>query len=161
MKTQLGYIDEDICRKCGGECCKNCAGIIFPDELKPNIESEIIRLLRTENYAIDWWDGDIEEGEEYWRIMFVRPAHKNAIGKIEDASWGGECVFFKEEVGCKLKFEQRPHGCRMLEPKPDKSCKGHSGGKEGAAKAWRDYQDEIKSALAAINVTKAMQEARQ
>jgi len=139
------YLNESVCKECGGRCCKAMPGAMYPSDLEAVNKKSILKLLRTGNYAIDWWEGDprYDEGiDEYNHGYFLRPRTKNTPSWF-DGSWGGECIFLTG-TGCKLKPDDRPHNCRMLEPGPNgKDCICHDESKQGAAIAWLPYHDII------------------
>jgi len=109
-------------------------GIALPEDFGLPDTVQLIAALKSGNWVIDWWEDDKP-------LYYVRPATKDAIGKLFDPSWGGECVFL-EKTGCSLPHDNRPAGCRLLEPnKPD--CIAHGASKFEAGKAWERY--ELKS----------------
>ena len=136
-----------ICAKCGGTCCKQSAGIYWPEEIELTVAAIVARVTRGE-WAVDWWGGDPSEGGDRDCIRWVRPAHKNARGKPIDPSWGGECIFLGKH-GCRVQFERRPKQCRMLVPLPLQDREANGGchyedeysGKEAAAFAWLPHQE--------------------
>lgn len=137
MKT---YIDAEVCKMCGGQCCKRLAGCYLPGDFGDPPSKRIITRGFTERMlAIDWWEGGVKGNE---RGLFLRPAHVG-VKKLRDPSWGGVCVFLSAN-GCTLPYDDRPSGCKMLEPVPDPGhCKVHGAGKEEAALAWGPFVDTI------------------
>jgi len=142
IKTDYGYLNEEMCKKCQGRCCKFLPGAYFPEDFGITNSKEFLEivhgLIKKGKYAIDWWEGY----EDYKHGYFIRPATKGKEGIIFDPAWGGgePCVFLTDN-GCSLKLEDRPTGCRMLEPKSEENgkCICHSGSKKGAADAWWKY----------------------
>lgn len=136
------YINYELCKKCGGRCCKCLPGCCFPEDFD-NDENKVIEALKTGNYSIDgWWDDEKP-------LYFIRPATKK--GKAEnlliDPTWGGECIFFQQDVGCTLPYAQRPTGCKLLEPKEEGKCISHNGGKWEAGMAWEKYRKMFKKII--------------
>jgi len=146
------FLNEAVCAQCGGRCCKSMPGECHPDDFEKINKNMIKALLESGDYAVDWWEGDPRPGEN--RIpqgYYLRPS--TTLGKkhhrVFDPSWGGECVFLSKS-GCVLSPEDRPWGCRMLEPNPDKAtrenpqgCKTHAPygfSKQAAAVAWLPYR---------------------
>lgn len=132
------YDKPKICSECGGSCCKNCPGIMHPDDVQRS-KKKIKALLLSKKYAVDWWEGDIRPKGKRLQIYFLRPAIKGFEGMFHP-SWGGECIFL-ENKGCKLFSDDRPMQCRNLEPKRHGLCilHGHAG-KIYLVKAWIPYQ---------------------
>jgi hypothetical protein len=152
------FINEKLCAKCRGKCCKAAPGVCYPEDFGlPEDFSKLDAALKSGKYAIDWWFGDArycndETNEDHIdklnRTYFVRPATKNKIGILYDRSWGGECVFLNDN-GCALSEDERPLNCKKLEPKKDGKCFLHDNvGRQNAAIAWIAYQDRLN------NVTK-------
>ena len=137
-----------ICSGCG-KCCKAYSGCVFPHQLK-EVTEESIREMIKKGYCFDWWEGDPrEDSYELSRAYFMRPQHKNAIGKITDPSWGGECVFHSDDTGCSLSFDERPLTCQSLVPQLNRHCKLEDEGtnKKGAALAWLPYDEIIEKII--------------
>ena len=131
------FLNEKLCKKCGGECCQSLPGSCSPDDFDGS-RKKIIDAIKSGKYAIDWWEGFDENGGNTG--YFVRPATKGNKGKIYDASWGGQCTFLSSN-GCDLNADERPEGCRLLEPKPDGECAVHGMGKLDAARSWIPFFD--------------------
>ncbi len=142
----------EVCGPCGGACCKTMPGHAFPSDLGADISGELRARLATGKWAIDWWEGDPREGkDELDYAYYLRPATIGKEGQLEDASWGGQCTFLRDD-GCSI-FDQRPTGCRGLEPAPGgdpSKCQVRHGTKRDAAIAWIPFHAEI---LAALNET--------
>ena len=122
-----------FCSSCKSVCCKILPGICSPDDFKG--QEHIRNKILSEKYAIDWYEGETV-------IYFVRPATKDAVGVTFDPSWGGECVFLKED-GCVLKFEERPFTCRAMVPKEGGGCASFEDKFQSACR-WKDYQDFLR-----------------
>jgi Fe-S-cluster containining protein len=141
--------DKEICKKCGGECCKNMGCFVFPEELPP-ITISIIRQKILTGFCFDCWEGELDNVSS---PLFIRARNKNAPDKIFDASWGGECVFLGPN-GCSLSWDRRPSSGRALIPNKNKpgeckSIKGY-GKKDECCRAWLPYQSilrQVKSEL--------------
>jgi len=119
------------CTSCNGECCKRLPGIYHPDQFES--WEEIRGLILSAGACIDWWE-DQKKG------YFVRPRAKNAIRKVVDPSWGGECMHFRDGKGCVLPMEDRPLGCRAVEP--GEVCRS-SYDKEEAKDVWARWWKEL------------------
>lgn len=149
-----------FCRSCGGQCCQRGAGIAHPGDFGPRetLVDVLVSYLETGFWAVDCWEGDVIPEGTLPQIWFVRPAHKNAKGKLVDRSWGGECRLWAPDRGCSLEFRHRPHGCRTLVPTEEVDEHGEhkctypteTNGKPDAALAWRDYQAEVERAVGRV-----------
>ncbi len=153
MKRRLGYVDRELCSKCGGVCCDSMPGAAMPEDFGAPDEEKMIRrvtaALRTGNWSIDSWDGDPRDGvDELSEAYFVRPATTNGRDQVRDDSWGGRCVFMSD-TGCEI-FNRRPSGCRGLQPYRSfsgRDCKVMHSGKADAAIAWIPYRSALGVAI--------------
>jgi len=144
--------NKSFCSSCKGACCKSQSGINSPYDFgktRKEIKAEIVRFIKSGFYAIDYWESESDnESVTYW----VRPAHKNALGKIIDASCGGECRLLNEN-GCSLKFQERPYQCKTLIPKDYITRTSKKGGcfqpvsKENMRDIWAPFQKMMNSII--------------
>lgn len=140
-----------ICKACGGKCCKNQSGALFPIDVgsPPTVEA-ICDLLRTGRYVVDWWEGDPREDcDDLGQAYFLRPATTEDT-KPRSPSWGGQCVFGGPD-GCDLEAANRPTQCRALEPSAEgyEKCVQHAS-KQDACIAWIPHHQIIEAALAIV-----------
>lgn len=147
-----GYENKEICSRCQGACCKRMPACAMPKDFKDGDLDELVKALKTGKWAVDWLDraGLLEPTDETQdRAYFMRPAVKGAK-QVYDTSKGGECTFLTS-VGCKLPFESRPEGCRLMEPKGSGKCILHGANTKQAAMAWMPFKEVIENAVAHIN----------
>ena len=136
--TKLNYTDEELCAACQGACCKYYAGSALPTDFESVSISDLTKLFSSGKWALDAWHGDPREGMSVFdEAYFIRPAHKNAEGKIIDFSSGGICVNLTP-TGCSLTSDERPTGCRLLKPGVD-ACIPTGATSRDAALAWLPY----------------------
>lgn len=131
-------VNNQLCKKCGGQCCKSMGCHISPFDLKNISITSIISLIdESDCISIDWWDGNpITEEIDDSRVYFLRIKNKNS--KIVDPSYGGVCSILTNN-GCPLSFEYRPKGARDLIPKELYCHDRYS--KRQCAIDWLTYQD--------------------
>lgn len=161
MTEAMNYLKPNICAECGGKCCQRLSGCALPEDITrifaPDLGKALIAAFETGNWVVDWWEGDPRgfnyDDPRYVSCGFyVRPRVLTDIrGGLYCASWGGECCFWTPE-GCILASDERPWGCRMLEPKEDGECICHGGGKKRAALAWLEFHDIIETAAELANL---------
>jgi Fe-S-cluster containining protein len=132
------YPASPLCQTCGGECCRYFAGLLHPSDRPQHLQLAdwILRLLRSGNYCLDWWEANTH-------IYFPRPRHTNARDRLFDGSLGGQCIFLTE-TGCRLRLSQRPAGCRAVEPTASHSCPSHYS-KRDARDAWKPHSKLLKA----------------
>lgn len=157
IQQYSGVEHKEICKQCGGECCKTHAGLCSPSDFGNNpqtIARNIYEYIKTGFWAIDWWEGDPRiEIDEWDCIYYVRPKHIDAKHKILDPSCGGTCILWTEKYGCSLRFENRPYECRHLVPSNDFKCSyknGHT--KEKMAIKWVPFQTQMRMLIEVIEL---------
>ena len=131
----------EICKLCGGRCCKLISGIYSPDDFKSITVDTMMQLFHKNKTSIDWWEGDLRknimEEDEADRTYFLRPRHVDA--PIIDPAWNGICIFLTD-TGRELDYKNRPFNCRDVIPIPAYECTGTIS-KTDLIKEWIPYQD--------------------
>jgi Fe-S-cluster containining protein len=147
------YLNVELCKKCGGKCCKRFPGIAYPEDFKKPLKDSLLKAFTSGNWAIDWYEGDPTGKDELSKAFFIRPKIKD-VKELFDPSWGGECIFLTKD-GCILNPNERPKGCRMLESISLKNCILHAAkDKKDAAMAWLPYTKMI------LDITEIMGESQ-
>lgn len=161
----------EVCKKCGGNCCKNMPGAYSPEDLfkGEEITKESIKrlIMESDNLSIDRWEADEEYGEELYyirpKLVSRKPGMSDwfdlltlAIGKCDSekkvdfaiVTDNHQCYFLGEN-GCKLSYDQRPKNCRDLIPNPENGCyikevkEQNMSEKLYYAKMWEPYSEMI------------------
>jgi Fe-S-cluster containining protein len=137
MNKPIGVENPEVCKVCGGKCCKTYPGPATPEDFgAPDIEKlrkNLFKALSSGRWTVDWVKQ--EEG-----LYFVRPTVKGFEGSVFDHRYTGECTFLTE-TGCKLSFENRHESCRMLIPKIDERCDSQGYTRAVVAQRWKEYYD--------------------
>lgn len=137
--------NKSVCSSCQGKCCKTFPGIVSPEDLK-EITVESLSEMFKNGYQFDYWEGNLTGNPEHDDLTFyyLRPQTKKSVGRIVDASWGGECVFLTES-GCSKEFDQRPAQCKALKPSEDLKCyfPDKKYDKETMIKSWIPHNEII------------------
>lgn len=136
----------EICKKCGGACCKRYPGATIPSQWGKDdkeILENLTKAFKSKKWAIDWCENDPRRGKyEEEDFYFVRPADKEyGDDFLFCPLWKGECVFLTPK-GCSLPEEKRPLECRTLIPRKDFKCIQYFTKRE-AAILWIPYRDII------------------
>jgi len=136
------YLNIDVCKECGGKCCKLLPGIAHPRDFNKPLAKSLLKAFESGHWGIDWYEGDPRQHkDELRKTFFVRPRIKG-VKKLFDPAWSGECIFLAYD-GCTLKPLERPRGCRLLEPISIKKCIPHVPDKEASTRPWIPYQKLI------------------
>ena len=102
-----------LCSECGGKCCMRCGCHFNPNDFK-DISYETLKAEIEKGYiSIEWVDGEavLRPGGVY--ILRVRNVGKPIVDNSYDRS---PCILWSEKNGCKLSYEKRPLGGRLLIP---------------------------------------------
>jgi hypothetical protein len=152
-----GIENRDLCASCGGVCCKRGSGLCTPADFGEPLYDRLLCRLASGLYVVDYWEGLFAFGGwRTWKPYFVRPRRRFDragqpvdTGLLIDPSWGGQCIFYQEQSGCRLEFEKRPSQCRTLVPHKDPTLcvqpVGH--GKRDCIAAWVPFQCVLKTLI--------------
>lgn len=151
-----GYQNSELCKECGGQCCKFFPGAYFPGDYGfevENLKENLLKAFRSGKVAVDLCEGDPrgwpqECPDAVPYTYYIRPKRRVHRSLIDYILAGDSACIHLTERGCELPFEQRPLNCRMLEPRPRHlGCTAHGYHKEKAAQAWFPYEKIIKAAM--------------
>ena len=111
-------------------------GIYHPEQILHKLrEMWDAKLLH-----IDWWEGDVDDSDEFGQIYFVSPFMPTE--RLVSGPWFGVCGQLTDN-GCALSEEERPYQCLALVPMEVYSEKGNCTqkvSKKDMAKLWREHQ---------------------
>lgn len=151
------YDNYELCSKCGGKCCKQMPGLFIPSDFKLITKDMLKTMVESGCYIFDGeWNYNVKT-EQDELLYCIRPATKgesklNIIVNLHPSSLFSyigedfEC-FYLTENGCELNTNERPHECKMLEPK-EVNCKYHGVvNKLEIVKLWRNYSEMIKEII--------------
>ena len=109
-------LNPELCAECGGECCKTCGCHFSPDDFPK---------LTWESLEEEFWKGMITieyvDGEQVYEsfgayIVRMRNVDGPAIeGGYFRSQRAAPCIMWTEK-GCRLPYEKRPTGGRLLVP---------------------------------------------
>jgi hypothetical protein len=146
--------NKKICKKCGGDCCKNVPGAYHPKDMLifgKKIKKGIVNAILSGEVAIDWYDGDPRvriRGDKLECVYYLRPRHFWADSLYDRGLAGTHCIYW-ESYGCQFKHDYRPRQCRELDPKTCRIAKSLGEAmvtKRTVAMWWIRYQNIIADA---------------
>lgn len=153
-----GVANLDLCKQCGGLCCKALGCHFHPKDFKVITEESMIDFINESGcISLDWFEGDpyaTEEDNDKDTIGFVElmmstisneriyfPRMKSINAPVLDVSLHGQCAILTDK-GCPLLFSYRPYGGRCLVPGNtlEDGCDSDYNKRE-CAKSWFPYKD--------------------
>lgn len=103
----------EICSQCGGKCCKKCGCHFSPDDFQ-EISFDFLKQEIEKGYiSIDYVDREIILEDFGMFILRIRN-QKSPIVDVENYT-RNPCILLTEK-GCKLDYEHRPTGGKLLIP---------------------------------------------
>ena len=157
MTERINYLAPEICRECKKPCCEKVPGGAMPEDMihlyGGDLRGALTAALNSGHWVIDYWRGDPRCNEyEIEKGYYVRPRAKED-GRGLLGEWGGYGCLFLTPTGCSLAPEDRPAGCRLLEPKQE-HCVCHLGNDDNDKKIiaieWIPYHSLFLSAMNSI-----------
>ena len=110
--SEAKNVSSEICTECGGECCKRCGCHFSPDDFQ-EISFEFLKGEIEKGYiSIGYIDGEVTYDD--FGVYFLRIRNKNSP-IVDFGHSPNPCILLKEN-GCKLTYEQRPSGGKLLIP---------------------------------------------
>ncbi len=101
----MKYINYEMCKKCGGVCCKENGCIYLPTDFDSMEIHSLIDLINKGNISISGQIYPIDD--KAWSYLpFLRARNKNA-NIVDLITLGGPCKLLTEN-GCKLDAKERP-----------------------------------------------------
>lgn len=133
----------EICAECGGQCCKRCGCQFSPDDFE-EISFDFLKKEIEKGYiSIEKMPGKTLEQTE--PIYILRTRNQGA-GVVDTCYEETPCVLLTEN-GCKLDYEHRPTGAKLLVPSKkkelftrDRKCYS-SYSTADCCFEWKPYQD--------------------
>lgn len=109
-------VDTRVCKECGGECCKRCGCEFSPDDFEEISFEFLKREIEKGFITIEFIDDSLYDQLDGMMILRVR----NRRSPIVDCAWKKTpCILLTPE-GCKLDYEHRPTGGKLLRPSTEK-----------------------------------------
>lgn len=110
-------VNTEICKKCGGECCQRCGCNYSPDDFE-EISFEYLKQQLEKGYiSVEYIDGEIIY--DSFGVYILRTRNQGAP-VIDFTYHRTPCILWTESEGCKLDYEHRPSGGKLLIPSEEK-----------------------------------------
>lgn len=106
-------VDSETCARCGGICCKKCGCHFSPEDFKDLSYEGLKKEIEKGYISIDYVDGEIICSSYGAYILRIR--NQGAPIVDTDYSRRAPCILLGKR-GCKLTYEQRPAGAKLLIP---------------------------------------------
>ena len=105
-------VNLEICSQCGGKCCKWCGCHFSPDDFEQITFDYLKKEIEKGYISIDYVDGKMIY--ETFGIFILRI--RNQDSPIVDSGFRRTPCILLTEKGCKLDYEHRPTGGKLLIP---------------------------------------------
>lgn len=119
---EIKYENKDICKSCGGRCCKKCGCDYFVSDFE-NMSTNYLENFLKQGYASIVALLDVKELNGKYivePILILRARNKNR-DIIDLVSMKTECMSLTE-TGCIFDISKRPSGGATLMPKENGLC---------------------------------------
>lgn len=105
-------VNSEACKSCGGKCCQKCGCHFAPDDFENLTFEGLKREIEKGYISIDLVDGEMIYQRGFFYILRVR----NVGAPIVDLGCDRSKCCLLTKKGCKLSYEKRPMGGKMLIP---------------------------------------------
>ena len=151
VKVHSEYENRDLCTVCGGRCCKMAPCHFAPHDFADLSYKAIKKIIKNKGYisVVRFSESSINATAECigfvqkeFFVLRVRTGEtKIAVNSTE--IFKGDWCSMLSNSGCKLSFEERPYGGKMLIPGEGRSCEQKYTIKE-CVMDWIPYQKVLK-----------------
>lgn len=138
------YVDKEMCKKCGGVCCKQNGCVYMPQDFKKMDFKYLKNKIEKGNISISGQPFKVmKDGWSF--ILFLRA--RNEDSPIVDLiTKGGPCSMLTEK-GCRLEEEKRPScGLGIKPTKIGGPCEKMFSSND-VLFSWLDYQDVLEDLI--------------
>lgn len=155
QKVQQVYIesrneDSKICKACGGKCCLKAPCHWSPEDFETHSYKGLKKIIKEKGYISifrfpsNWCNSSFRELEvdgPYFYILRMRTVGRNIATSSENFEEGDHCRLLTPE-GCKLSYNERPMGARLLIP--GKNNCNQMYGIDDCIVDWKSHQKVLK-----------------
>ncbi len=128
----------ELCAQCGGKCCKRCGCAFSPDDFE-DLSFEALKTEIEKGYITI----EVVDGDQFYIAGFVLMLRVRNVGGLvyENRLYNrprGQCILLTEH-GCKLDWDHRPSGGKLLIPGEGGNCQSRYS-TERALREWEKHQ---------------------
>lgn len=142
--------NKELCARCGGRCCKNAPCHYSPTDFEDLSYSGLKRIIDERGYIsivkigmIDYdYYKELSDQYSYYILRIKRHGDRNAF-RIEQKTIPRMCMLWTKD-GCKLNFDERPLGAKMLIPIKHFKCE-QKYSFEKCMLDWKPYTKTLKA----------------
>lgn len=157
---KVGCENSQVCKECGGKCCKKAPCHWGPDDIKDLSYSGIKKFLKEKKYiSVLRLPGEVCEvcfrtidyKGEYFYILRTRTRGTGIAAVVNQIDKDDKCMLLTPE-GCKISFEERPKGARLLIPDEKRNC-NQLYSFDDCIFDWQGYQDVLEKVFRYFRIT--------
>lgn len=141
MKTF--FENSEICKKCGGRCCKNCGCNYYPKDFKEMTFDYLKSILDKGEISITTCVYvNADDNNKIFIDIVLNLRARNIDRPIVDLISKKNTCSVLTETGCKYSFDERPTGGVLLIPDNDECINIYP--PELQLEEWKKYQEVLK-----------------
>lgn len=145
----LEFENLDVCKKCGGKCCKRSSCAYAREDFRKIDFNELLKLYNEGKIAFSFVPA-LDEGDSAgWILM---PPMLNTPRVQENIFQGNSQCSFLNAEGCKEDYYHRPRGGRLLIPLDNEDCISLYDAKR-ALEDWKVFQWLINAVISYIRTS--------
>lgn len=143
------YVDKEMCKKCGGVCCKQNGCIYLPRDFKNMNINYLIQELEKGNISISGQPASVPFLEDVWTYMLYLRSRNEDSPVVDLFTKGGPCINLTEN-GCVLERKDMPSFGKSIRPtKIGGPCK-QMVDPEFMTGSWLEHQELLKRIIMKI-----------
>lgn len=135
IDKNIQTINKEICKECGGKCCKNCGCSYSTDDFENMSFSSLKQELEKGHISITSLFIATKTNASYILTLRARNINRDIVDLFSPKT---TCASLTEK-GCKLEDSKRPQAGILYIPNKNGECKGFYT-EETAFKEWSQYQ---------------------
>lgn len=114
--TKNKATNKELCKKCGGACCKTCGCQFSPEDFKEVNFDSLYHEIEKGYIAFDVFDDADWRGDTFVYYLRVRNKGESLCDSLRPILRKKQGCILLTKRGCKLTYENRPTGGRNLLP---------------------------------------------